>query len=252
MANWCGSRYAEQSTGVHYVAFSTICDDLCIPPLDLVQGRFRLYGRTVADLAIALDEQGWGPSGALALLSLVRQYVVQYLEKADRGLHRRLNALTGVWDAVVYRTHTANCYGAALVVARVCDAGAATFTWLQDSAICDAISMDLCKIAMDVYRHDRHQPTRTDDDHEPGRRDAYHSLYLDLIDDLVTSGAPEPLVHFGRAGFLFVQLQDRYHERRIGQRLPLRPAITGRLEILFGDTPTTQLVEDLFTSAATQ
>lgn len=79
MANWCGGRYARQPTGVHYIAFSTICDDLCIPPV-------------------------------------------------------------------------ANTHGAAIVVGRACETGPASFAWLMDSSACDAISMDLCKSAMDVYQ----------------------------------------------------------------------------------------------------
>jgi hypothetical protein len=105
--------------------------------------------------------------------------------------------------------------------------------------------MDLCKSAMDVYRHDHHQPT-AHDQHEQRRQAAYHSVYLDLIDELVTSGAPDDLVHFGRAGFLFVQLQERYHERRLGHRLPLRAELTTRLRDLFGTTPADPLTDQLF------
>jgi hypothetical protein len=230
---------------VRYIAFSTICDDLCIPPLDLVRGGFRMYGRSAADLAAAMDEQGWGPDGPRALLSLVRQYVLQYAEKAHAGVHPRLNELAGVWDAVIYRTHTANTYGAAIVVARACETGPASFAWLMDSSVCDAISMDLCKSAMDVYRQDHHQPT-AHDRHEARRQAAYHSLYLDLIDDLVAGGAPDDLVHFGRAGFLFVQLQDRYRERRLGRRLPLRAEPAARLLDLFGTTPADPATDQRF------
>ncbi len=245
MANWCGGRYADQPTAVHYIAFSTICDDLCIPPPDLVRSRFLMYGRSVADLAAAMDAQGWGRDGVHALLSLVRQYIVQYVEKVDDGLHPTLNSKTGIWDAVIYRTHTANTYGAAIAVGRVCEAGPAPWTALMDSSICDAISMDLCKTAMNVYQFDNHPPT-AHEHQERRRQTAYHSLYLDLIDDLVTSGAPDALVHFGRAGFLFVQLQERYHERRLGHRLALRPAMIASLTKLFGDTPTDPLTDHLF------
>ncbi|MGB3439142.1 MAG: hypothetical protein WBA97_10365 [Actinophytocola sp.] len=245
MANWCGGQYADQPTAVHYIAFSTICDDLCIPPTDLVRGRFLMYGRSVADLAAAMDEQGWRRDGVHALLSLVRQYIVQYVEKVHDGLHPMLNSKPGVWDAVIYRTHTANTYGAAVVVRRVCKAGPVSWTSLMDSSICDAISMDLCKATMNVYQFDNHPPA-AHENHEQRRKTAYHSLYLDLIDALVAAGAPDAIVHFGRAGFLFVQLQERYHERRLGHRLPLRPAMITHLTRLFGARPTDPLTDHLF------
>jgi hypothetical protein len=242
MASWCGGRYADAPEALHYIAFSTICDDLCVPPLDLAHGRFGVYGRTMRDLAQSLDAHGWGLDGVHLILSLVRQYIVQYAEKAEfhlspgpTGLHARLNGATGVWDSVIYRTHTANTYGAAVAVSRIQDCGPATFGWLMDSSICDAISMDLCKSALMIYSHDLHQPTAGGPERQ--RQTAYHSTYLDLIDDLADSGAPEPLIHFARAGFLFVQIQDRYQERRTGQRFPLSPAMTGALRSLFGDQP---------------
>ncbi|MCS7483817.1 hypothetical protein ACFFQW_38410 [Umezawaea endophytica] len=249
MANWCGACFADQPTALHYVAFSVVCDDLCIPPLDLVHGHFRMYDRSVAALATALDTEGWGHDGVHVLLSLVRQYILQYVEKLTSEVHDQLNLGRNIWDALVYRTHTANTFGAVIAVARLSKTGPATQTWLMDSSICDAISMDLCKSALDVYQHDHHRPTahRTSERH---RRTAYHSIYLDLIDDLVSSGAPEPLVHFGRAGFLYVQLQERYQERRTGRRMALRQSILSRLHHLFGDAnPTTSHTEDAFRAA---
>jgi hypothetical protein len=254
-ANWNGERYAEQPAFLHYVALSTICDDLCIPPLDLVSGRFQLYGRSVGDVIAALEEQGWGRDALHALLALVRQYVFQYAEKLDfaraggsGGLHARLNEADGVWDAVLYRTHSANTYGCVIGAARLGRAGPCTTQWLLDSAICDAVSMDLCKSALDVYQHDLHQPT-ADERRARRRETAYHSVYLDLIDDLVAGGAPDAVVHFGHAGFLFVQIQERYHERRAGRRLPLRPALAERLGTLFGDEPVNSWTEQRFQAA---
>ncbi|MEU6313804.1 hypothetical protein [Streptomyces sp. NPDC047014] len=250
MALWCGDRYDIQPAAVHYVALTSIVDDLCIPPLDLVTGRFRLYERSAADLAVALDHQGWGRHGVHAMLAMARQYLLQYAEKTHRALHPRLNDLESVWDAVIYRTYTANTYGAAIAIeqvcGQVCDLNEITWTWRMDSAICDAISMDLAKTAaLDIYHVDNHQPT-AHAQHARRRETGYHSLYLDLIADLVATGAPDPLVHFGRSGFLFVPLVERYPERRHGRRHPLRPAMQTRLHELFGDTPTDPHIEHAF------
>ncbi len=256
-ANWYGERYADQPAFLHYVGVSTVCDDLCIPPLDLVQGRFRMYGRTVGDIISALDDQGWGHDAVHALLALVRQYLFQYAEKLDfvsgrerSSMHSRLNDSAGVWDAVIYHTYSGNPYGCLLGVARLWDAGPCSNTWLTDAAICDGISMDLCKSAMGIYQLDLYQPT-ADEHRAQQRQTAYQSVYLDLIDDLVASGAPDALVHYAHAGFLFVQTQERYHERRIGHRIPLRPALTAHLSNIFGDEPVDPFVEQRFQAQRT-
>lgn len=235
-ANWCGSLYRAHPTAIHYTAFSSSADDLRIPPLDLLSGRFSIYGHSGASMAAAMDEQGWGSDGVHAVLSLVREYIVQYAEKVDPRLYQTLTSAPGVWDATVFRGHTANAYGMALNLAHIQHSGPASFTWIMDSGICDCISMDLCKFALGIYHHDEFRPTRHSD-HEQRRQRDYHSIYLDLLDDLVVTGAPEPLLQFAYAGFLFVPLQERYQERRTGRRLPLRPVIQQRLREVFGGTP---------------
>ncbi|MER5888654.1 hypothetical protein ABT160_32920 [Streptomyces sp. NPDC001941] len=252
MANWCGDRYGHDPSGVRYVAFSTICDDICIPALDLVNERFRMYGRSVRDLMADMDRSGWGSDAPNILLALIRQYTLQYAEKAafghghgHRSVHDQLNEASGVWDSVVYRTHTANTYGASVVVGRTMDSGPVTETWLMDSSICDAISMDLCKSALRVYAHDDHMPTANAQT-EREREGGYHSVYLDLIDDLVATGAPDATVHFGRSGFLFVQVQDRYQERRAGRRFAITPTMNRTLGDLFGTSPADPLIDGLF------
>ncbi|MFF4955010.1 hypothetical protein [Streptomyces chattanoogensis] len=132
----------------------------------MVRGHFRMYGRSVGDIGAAMDEQGWGHDVVHMLLTLVRQYLFQCAERLAHtpavgwaGLHAELNKSSGVWDASNYRTHSATTYGCGIGVARLYDTGPASFTWLTDSAIADAISMDLAKAAMDVYRLDTHQPT---------------------------------------------------------------------------------------------
>ncbi|RSM52207.1 hypothetical protein DMH03_40700 [Amycolatopsis sp. WAC 01376] len=229
---------------MRYIALTTVVDDICVPPLDLLDGSFRIYGRCARDLVEAMEREGWGRDGTHVLLSLVRQYLMQYAEKVSAGVHAELSRSAEVWDSVVYRTHTANTYAAAVVIARVTGCGPLTTGWIMDSAICDAISMDLCKSATQVYQQDDHQPTRGP--LEAMRHIGYHSAYLDLMDDLVYTGAPEPLVHFGRAGFLFVQLQDRYQERAAGRRFPIRPAMARLLRSLFGDAPTDTRLDKLF------
>lgn len=254
MACWCGEQYGADPLGLHYIAFATILDDICIPPLDLLSGRFRMYGRSVRDLVRAMDEAGWGRDAVHALLSLIRQAIVQYAEKMDFrpgdehvGLHDELKNSPDMWDGVIFRGNTGNAYGTAIMVARNSDTGPVSFPWLMDSAVCDCLSMDLCKSTLGIYSVDNHQPTSNGHRSEK-RKASYRSIYLDLIDDLVFTGAPEPLVHFGRSGFLFVQIQDRYQERRHGKRFPLAPPMARELKRLFGDVPTDEWLDEAFHS----
>lgn len=251
MGIWCGAEFARHPAAVHYLAFSVLSDDLCVPPLDLVHGQFRMYGRSLADLAAVFDATGWGHDGAHALLTLVRQYIVQYVEKTVADIHNRLTALPTVWDSTLFRLHTANSYGVAIMVARIHGTGPVRTQWLTDSGICNCLSMDLAKSAADIYQHDQYPPTAHPSD-EQRRQAAYHSIYLDLMDDLVATGVPEPLVHFGRSGFLFVPLQERYMERALGSRIPLRAPVLAMLNTIFGTgSPATDATDIAFHRAHT-
>ncbi|KAJ8122559.1 hypothetical protein ONZ43_g1279 [Nemania bipapillata] len=257
MGSWLGAEYDMSLVAVQLIAFCTIVDDICIPPLDLVNGNFSMYKRSARDVFAELEREGWGRDAAYLLLALIRQYILQYAEKIDSnvesmGLHSIFSRTSKMWDSAVYRTHTANSLAAAIIIARVSSSGPLSITWAMDSAICDAISMDLAKSALQVYQQDDHQPTagsgndanRKELVHQ--RNTAYHSIYLGLIDDLVLTGAPEPIVHFGRAGFLFVQMMHRYLERRAGGRFPVTPPMESELRRLFGDLPTDARLDGLF------
>jgi hypothetical protein len=144
MGCWCGERYGADPLGLRYIAFATILDDICIPPLDLLSGRFRMYGWSVRDLVQAMDMAGWARDAVHALLSLIRQSIVQYAEKMDFrpgdghvGLHAELATSTAMWDGVIFRGHTGNAYGTVIAAARNSATGPVSFTWLMDSAICD-------------------------------------------------------------------------------------------------------------------
>ncbi|KAI0874265.1 hypothetical protein GGS24DRAFT_459823 [Hypoxylon argillaceum] len=87
---------------------------------------------------------------------------LQYAAKVDfdtesnTGLHSMLSRTTGTWDSVVYRTYTADMFPAAVVGARISSSGPWSSTWIMDSGICNAISMDLAKSAWQIYQQDDH------------------------------------------------------------------------------------------------
>ncbi|WP_147437611.1 hypothetical protein [Streptomyces radicis] len=47
------------AAGARYIALTTVIDDICVPPGDLVTGRFRGYGRSLRDLVDAMHDERW-------------------------------------------------------------------------------------------------------------------------------------------------------------------------------------------------
>ncbi|WP_369392364.1 hypothetical protein AB5J72_35860 [Streptomyces sp. CG1] len=248
-AIWCGERQPSHQAFLEYLLLNASADDLCVPPLDLVHGNYRVYGRTLADIVRAMDKEGWGYDAVLALLSIVRLYLFQYTEKLDhvagRGLCNGLRTVGGAWDAIMFHMMSGNTFGVGLGVASTMGAGPCRRSWLLDGGFGNATSMNLAKSLISVEGHDLHHPTGDD----AAKQTAYRSFYLDIIGELTASGAPEPLVYFARAGFDFVPLGDRYRERRRSERFPLRPAVAVELREVFGDEPCDEWLEGRFRAA---
>ncbi|KAI2620170.1 hypothetical protein GGS26DRAFT_314997 [Hypomontagnella submonticulosa] len=258
-ATWLGTKFNATPLGSRIIAFTTMPDDLCIPPLDLVHQRFRMYGLSFRDLVGQMVAEGWGRDAMRILLCTIRQYFFQYIEKVDfedtvngnGGVHALISRTSEVWDSIVYRTHTANAQASSIVVGRA-TASTLSEDWLLCSNINNCISMDLAKSALHVYEQDNHMPTasfgpqRTQQGMQGQRRLGYHSIYLDLLDDLVDTGCPEPLVNFASSGFLFVQINHRYLERSLGHRIPIHNSMADVLGSIFGDKPTDARLDGLF------
>ncbi|OQE91113.1 hypothetical protein PENNAL_c0010G02189 [Penicillium nalgiovense] len=67
-----------------YVAFSIIPEDVTVPPRNLLSGDFRLLGHSVAEMLNGLREENVRPQIiAFMEMCLLRQYIVQYLDKQD-------------------------------------------------------------------------------------------------------------------------------------------------------------------------
>ncbi|KAF4505792.1 hypothetical protein G6O67_007705 [Ophiocordyceps sinensis] len=167
-----------------------------------------MFGRRLGDMIHGMEEQGWDRDATFVLLCLVRELFYQYIEKVDFGngsVHERVSK-SGIWDSISYRTVGGNPAGTCVIVARNTGTGPLTMRWILDSSICNLISLDLVKSAVGIYDQDNHRPSaivQGRQQHREGNRDAsYRSVYLQLMDDLVETGAPEPIVHYGTVGFL--------------------------------------------------
>ncbi|KAI0131206.1 hypothetical protein F4814DRAFT_405288 [Daldinia grandis] len=260
VAIWTGIDPKTSPLDTWLTAMITSPDDLCIPPLDVVHQKFRLYGRSLRDLVQAMVDNHWGRDATHVLLGFIRQLIFQYVEKAefegtansDAGIHAQMGRhAEGIWDSIVLRTHTAGTYACMIIISRGAGLGLLKENWILSSSSNACISMDLAKSAARIYQVDNHQPTASFGDQnmqptlERRRRVGYHSVCLDMMDDLVNTGCPEPLLHVSGT-FLGVQLVHRYWERSLGYRIPIQPAMANSLHSIYGDEPTDARLDGLF------
>ncbi|KAI1390749.1 uncharacterized protein F4822DRAFT_394345 [Hypoxylon trugodes] len=258
---WVGGAFDSSLAGVRIVSFTVIPDEICIPPLDLIHQRFRMYGRSFRDLIEEITEEGWGQDATRILLSTLRQYFFQYLEKVEfednarggTGIHALMGRREGVWDSIVYRTHTAGTYPCVVVCCRILGLDTLKEDWLLASSINNAISMDLSKSTLRVYKQDNFQPTASyskdasQKELEVRRATGYHSVYLDLLDDMVNTGCPTGVTHFASSGFLYVPVHHRYLERSMGFRfLPIHKTMMDEIGRIFGDNPSDAWLDGIY------
>ncbi|KAI1800190.1 hypothetical protein F4811DRAFT_50390 [Daldinia bambusicola] len=271
VAVWTGVDLQTSPLEMWLTAMITSPDDLCVPPLDVVHGEFRLYGRSLRDLVGAMVDDRWARDATHVLLGFIRQLLFQYVEKAEfegaangaAGIHAKTGRYAdAVWDSVVLRTHTAGTYACMVVISRMAGLGPLEESWVLGSSANSCISMDLAKSAARIYHVDNHQPTLSfgvqDKDKggtqrqqqeptstERRRKVGYHSVYLDMMDDLVGADCPELLLH-AAGTFLGVQLVHRYWERSLGYRIPIHPAMADAISSIYGDDPTDARLDGLF------
>ncbi|PYI35376.1 hypothetical protein BP00DRAFT_412310 [Aspergillus indologenus CBS 114.80] len=251
MAIYNGKIHSIHDVAVQYVAMGTCVDELCIPPLDLINERYRQYGLSGRDIIDQMVKEGWKQDATHALLTEVRQFIYQYVEKVDyhfgNTIHETLNTTAPVWDGALWHTNSGNIYGMNLVIQHAVDVGPCTYGWIYDSAICDTIAMSLGKSATTIFQLDLFPPVKAEDQSARARKQAeYYSLLIDLSSDLVTSGAPEPLIHFGLCATLFVLLVDRYHERAKQGRIPLEPRVAEEIGLMAGPCPMDAALEGIY------
>ncbi|KAI0850108.1 hypothetical protein F5Y00DRAFT_40581 [Daldinia vernicosa] len=261
MAVWTGIDLKTSPLSVWLVAMLTSPDDICMPPLDVVHQKFRLYGRSLRNLVQAMVNDNWGRDATHVLLCSIRQLIFQYVEKVEFeggaksnvGIHAQMGGrhAEGIWDSIVLRTHTAGTYACMIIVSRIAGLGLLKENWVLGSSSSACISMDLAKSAARIYHVDNHQPTVSFGEQnmqptlERRRKIGYHSVYLDMMDDLVNTGCPEPLLHVSGT-FVAVQLVHRYVERSLGCRIPIHPAMADALRSIYGDEPTDARLDGLF------
>lgn len=220
-----------------YVAFSTIADDVLIPPADLVSGRFRFLGHSMSDIMAGLQHEEDVSADGVAYMThcLIREYLLQYLEKIDPAIHEMLAGQTSAMTQ--FRVFTANNFGAAVCVLT---ARGVPFPGVDDlavemSGVGDALSMDMGKEALGVLQGEPTESTvagagvgsgagagREQDRNR--QKQELRWVYARCLEQLDRCPTASLLRQYATSGYYFVPLMDRYRERVRYVRVSLRPA----------------------------
>ncbi|RAK85261.1 hypothetical protein BO79DRAFT_231711 [Aspergillus costaricaensis CBS 115574] len=226
-ANWHGTIAGHRWKHL-YIAFTTISDEIAIPPQDLADGSFRFLGNSLADVLEGLRLEGVHPDDIKLLeMYLWRQSIIQYLEKVDPTIREILigkTTLMTLWRVLTAGTH---CAAVFLLTSKGIRPQGQTDHALEMASICDAISMDLGKEALSVLQ-DEPTETVTGKDREMLKREL-RWVYLRALGSLDQDPRGALLRRFATSGFHYVLLNDRYQERVAHVRFPMSPYLRRRI-----------------------
>ncbi|KAL1922715.1 uncharacterized protein VTP21DRAFT_10254, partial [Calcarisporiella thermophila] len=212
--SWMG-YIPSQQYGVWYVAYTTICDDLAIPPKDLMQGHFKIGGLSLEKWVKGAYEVGYTTPVLRCMLGLLlREYIFQYLEKAWVTANldfRRIytNGARSLNCDTAFRVMGADVQGCAIVILHYSGQNA-SWQSICASAIGCCLSMDFAKRRLGVLQRDRTLAVEGGPDLEK----VPHSAQMcAVIAELCQGKAPRVLLRYGTSGLHYVYLLERYHER---------------------------------------
>lgn len=200
-----------------YVAFSIIPEDVTVPPRNLLSGDFRLLGHSVAEMLNGLREENVRPQIiAFMEMCLLRQYIVQYLDKQESDINStlRLNpAFATNWGDIM-----ANTLGAtvALLTANHKESIGIIDTAVNMTSLMNILSMDLVSEAttIDICT----PPSR---DKKQRLKNEIPGVYLKYIELLDLQPSSPLSSRSASSGLHFVPTMDAYRERVKHIRFPM-------------------------------
>ncbi|KAJ5691606.1 hypothetical protein N7488_012341 [Penicillium malachiteum] len=207
-----------------YTAFSTIPEDVVIPPQHLLDGEFRLLGNSFADVLNGLREENISADNiAFMEKCLLQQYLVQYLDKTDpkfRNIIRSTSECQARWRDIM-----ANTYGctAALLAANKSKSLGLFGTALQMTITMDTLAMKrVCRSLIPAAMNSQESRQCP----EPEFRGVYLK-YMDLIHMIPTA----PLLSRSvSSGLHFIPSMDGARERRKRVRFPMSVSLLNQVQ----------------------
>lgn len=212
-----------------YGAFSTIPDDVMIPPQHLIDGSFRLLGNTLSDLLVGLRSENVHPDDIKFLeMCLWRQYVLQYLEKIDPGIRSIL--LSKMTLMTQFRNMTGNTHGAAVCIlaSRGIRSQGVEDNAVEMAAVSDALSLDMAKEVLGVLQG---ESTETVAGNREQLKKELRWLYVRCLESLDSYPSAPILRRYATAGWHYVFIMDRYRERLQNNiRFPISAPLWAKLD----------------------
>ncbi|KAG2413448.1 hypothetical protein HFD88_002637 [Aspergillus terreus] len=206
------------------IGISTVPDDVMIPPQDLASGRFRFLGNSLSDILAGLRSEGMSPEDIILIEHyLLRQYIIQYLEKADSETMQMLRG--NITLMLRWRGLTSFCAGAsiAVVAARGIPLAAISNTGVELASVAQLIGLDICKETRGILQGEATETVVGAGDREQQKREM-RWVQARLIERLNLCPEGNYLKPYATSSFRYFFMMDRYRERLIQRRLPLTDA----------------------------
>ncbi|KAL5364191.1 hypothetical protein BJX96DRAFT_187623 [Aspergillus floccosus] len=206
------------------IAISTIPDDVMVPPQDIASGRFRFLGNSLSDILAGLRAEGISPEDVTLIEHyLLRQYIIQYLEKADPEIMQMLRG--NITLMLRWRGLTSFCDGAgtAVMAARGISPAKISSTGLELASVAQLIGLDICKETHGILQGEATETVAGVGDRELRKREM-RWVQARLIERLDLCPEGYYLRPYATASFRYFFMMDRYRERLIQTRLPLTDA----------------------------
>lgn len=217
-AGWYGTVEGHYWKQV-YTGFTTISDDLMLPPEDLLDGTFRFLGHKLSDVLDGLRSEGVHPDDVIFMRNcLLRQYILQYMEKYDENL---LALLKDSFCALMqFRVLTAGSHGCAvaLLTARGRTSLSINDIAVEMASVGSALTTDIGKELLGILQGEPTELVAGDRELRMSEARWVYNRCVECLDIYSTSVA---LRNYATGGFHWVLTQDRYRERISGQRTPL-------------------------------
>ncbi|KAJ5741059.1 hypothetical protein N7493_000931 [Penicillium malachiteum] len=206
-----------------YIAFSTIPEDLIIPPQHLLDGEFRLLGNSFADLMNGLRTESVAADNiAFMEKCLLQQYLVQYLDKTDpkfRNIMRSDSECQARWRDIM-----ANTYGS---TAALLAANKSKSVGLFGTALQMTITMDT--LAMEQVCHSLIPATMDSQDYRQCSEPEFRGVYLQYMNLLHMIPTAPLLSRSVSSGLHFIPSMDGARERRKSVRFPMSVSLLNKV-----------------------
>ncbi|KAJ5714377.1 uncharacterized protein N7483_011558 [Penicillium malachiteum] len=206
-----------------YIAFSTIPEDVAIPPQHLLDGEFRLLGNSLAEMLDGLRKENVS-ADIIAFMEkcLLQQYLVQYLDKKDPKFSKTIRSDSEC--RARWRDIMANTYGS---TATLMAANKSKSPGLFDTASQMTITMDT--LAMELVSNSLIPATVNSQEYRQCLEPEFRGVYLKYMNLLHMIPTAPLLSRYVSSGLHFIPGMDGARERKKKVRFPMSVSLRNKV-----------------------